>query len=355
MSSSTPIRIKFLTRGFSENKYQVWLRQFPKSTPIWGNCHFIFDESCEEYDWLIVYDDLPPAKSERFSKRKEKLRCNPRNTLLVTSEPSTIKVYGSKYVNQFEYVLTTQEPWAIKHKNAIYSQCGYRWFYGIGSDRIKNFDEISTNIPNLKSKTVSTVCSAKKQKNTVHNQRYEFTQELKKNISELDIYGHGVEPIDDKSEAIDQYKYHVVIENVSTKDHWSEKLADAFLGHAIPFYYGCTNVFDYFPENSIVLIDPYDEELSIEIIKKTIESNFYEEHVEEIETARDLILNTYNFFAVVSKVVEEHFSPEKIKATTPFDLRSRHSMRSSNPINFIQYFFERYAVKFRHFLSKRDA
>ena len=236
------------------------MRQFPQNKPVWSNCKFIFDEESTEYDWLVVYDDLPPAKTERFSKRKEQLRCHQKNTLLVTSEPSTIKVYGSKFLNQFEHVLTTQEPWAIKHKNAIYSQCGYRWFYGVGSDHLKTHDEISSNIPYEKEKTISTVCSDKKQKNTVHNQRYKFTQKLKKAIPELDIFGHGVRFLDDKSEAIDRYKYHVVIENIYSENHWSEKLADAFLGHSLPFYFGCTNVFDYFPENSIILIDPYDEQ-----------------------------------------------------------------------------------------------
>jgi hypothetical protein len=261
-------------------------------------------------------------------------------------------VYGNKFLNQFGHVLTTQEPWVINHKNAIYSQCGYRWFYGIGSNHLKGWDEISSTIPLVKEKTISTVCSDKKQKNTTHNQRYAFTQKLKKEIPELDIFGRGVNPIDDKADAIDSYKYHVVIENISSKDHWSEKLADAFLGNALPFYYGCTNVQEYFPENSIICIDPYAEDEAIDIIKNAIQNNAYEKNIDKIREARELILHTYNFFAVVSKIVEEKnqtFDPNTIGTQY---IKSRHSIRSSNPLNFIQYFAQRYSVKWKHFLSK---
>ena len=352
MSTSSPIRVKFLSRGNRRNKNRLWMRQFPQNKLTWGNCKFIFDEESAEYDWLVVYDDLPPAKTERFSKRIEKIRCNPRNTLLVTSEPSTIKVYGSKYLNQFEHVLTTQEPWAIKHKNAIHSQCGYRWFYGVGSNHLKTYDELALKIPNQKTKTISTVCSDKKQKNTVHHQRFLFTTKLKEAIPELEIYGHGVRNLDDKSDAIDQFKYHIVIENVSNKDHWSEKLADAFLGHSLPFYYGCTNVFDYFPANSLVLIDPYDIQKSIEIIKDTIKSNLYDKNIEKINYARNLILNSYNFFAVVSSIVEQANNNSKTDNKDTI-IRSRRMSRRKNPINFVQYFIERSIVK-RKSLQKKN-
>jgi len=350
MSLHSQIKIKLLIRGNKKNKHDAWLRQFPSNVPVWGNCHYIFDDECTDYDWLVVYDDLPPMKSERFSKRIENLQCDSKNTLLVTSEPSTIKTYGSKFLDQFGHVLTTQEPWAINHKNVIYSQCGYRWFYGIGSNHLKNYDEISQTIPCDKTKSISTVCSDKKQKNTVHFQRYQFTKKLKEAIPELEVYGHGVRELDDKADAIDTYKYHVVIENICNKDHWSEKLADAFLGHSFPFYYGCTNIFDYFPKNSLVQINPYDIEASIEKIRNAVNSNFYEKYKSEIAQSRKLVLEKYNFFAVVSSIVEKNNDPYN-DVPTQECIRSRRLIRRKNPLNFIEYFLERYKIKIKHFLK----
>tara|TARA_X000001036_G_scaffold202098_1_gene189780 strand:- start:1767 stop:2831 length:1065 start_codon:yes stop_codon:yes gene_type:complete len=353
MCTPTPIRVKFLSRGNRKDKQQLWLRQFPDNEPLWGNCLFIFDEDCTEYDWLVVYDDLPPAGDERFSMRKELLKCNRENTLLVTSEPSTIKVYGKKFLQQFGHVLTTQEPWAIKHKNAIYSQCGYIWYYGVGSNHVKNWNEIATNIPRTKNHSISTVCSAKKQKNTVHSQRFEFTQQLKKAIPELAIFGHGVQPIDDKADAIDTFKYHVVIENVSHKNHWSEKLADAFLGHAMPFYYGCTNLHEYFPCNSYIAIDPYDIERSIQTVKESISSGAYEKHQKEISEARKLVLHKYNFFPTVADIIQKNLQSDHKKSREPTLIKSRRSIRIQNPLNTLEYFTERYSVKFRHWRANK--
>ena len=45
-----------------------------------------------------------------------KVHCPKENTLLITSEPSSIKVYESAYLKQFAYVLSGQEDWALKHK-----------------------------------------------------------------------------------------------------------------------------------------------------------------------------------------------------------------------------------------------
>ena len=161
-----------------------------------------------------------------------------------------------------------------------------------------------------------------------------------------------MKPIDDKADAIDAYKYHVVIENISSKDHWSEKLADAFLGHAMPIYYGCTNVQEYFPENSIIHIDPYAEDDAIKIIKNAIKNNAYEKNINNIREARELILNTYNFFAVVSKIIEENNQPQFSEKTNgKCYIKSRHLIRAANPINFIQYFIQRYSVKWKHFIA----
>ena len=349
----TRIRVKFLYRGKSESGDQLWLRKFPSNTPLWGNCVYILDKNCTDYDWLVVYDDLPPEDSERFSKRSEPLACNPKNTLLITSEPSTIKVYGSKYVRQFGHVLTTQEPWAIKHPNAIYSQCGYRWFYGIGKEQIKEWDEIKKNKPNQKAAPISTVCSYKKQKNTVHAQRFEFTQRLKEAIPELEIFGRGVRALNDKADAIDAYKYHVVIENYSGKHHWSEKLADTYLGHALPFYYGCTNLERYFPEEAFILIDPYDVENSISIIREAVANDEYEKREAAVSAAREKILNDYNFFGVITKIIEEKHSTEATPQE-PVSFLSRRACRNANPWNFVFYFYERYFVKIRHFFTKKD-
>lgn len=345
------MRVKFLYRGRSENGDALWLRQLPGGKPFWGDVEFVFDKNCNKYDWFVVYDDLPPENTERFSRRTEQLKCPPEKTLLITSEPSTIKVYGKKYTDQFGVVLTTQEPWAIRHKNAIHSQCGYRWFYGIGSNKIKTFDEIKDRPPIKKSQLVSTVCSSKKQKNTVHAVRYEFTQKLKAQLPELEVFGRGVRDIDDKADALDAYKYHVVIENFCGMHHWSEKLADTFLGHSLPLYYGCPNIEDYFPSDSFIKIDPYKTDESIDKIKSIITNNEYEKRMSAISEARRRVIEEYNVFAVIAKIIQSNITGNLDNSTEEVDneiIKSRRSARDASFTTCIGYYLERYSIKFKH-------
>ena len=55
---------------------------------------WITDIHEKNYDWLVVYDDLPPGGNERLTQNVENLACPSANTVLLTYEPSSIKFYG---------------------------------------------------------------------------------------------------------------------------------------------------------------------------------------------------------------------------------------------------------------------
>lgn len=338
VSPQDPIVVKFLTKA----EHRMFARQLPGNALRWGRCKFDFDLALQDYDWLVVYDDLPKVGSERFSSCVIKLNCPKQNTLLITTEPSTIKVYGSSYTDQFNYVLTSQEAFALPHRNRIYSQPALIWYYGIGKQNEIPYDRLATMQPN-KSKVISTVCSSKQQKHTLHNQRYRFTQALKERLPELEIFGHGVRGMDDKAEALDAYRYHIAIENFFGEHHWTEKLADAFLGFTLPFYYGCSNVEDYFPEESFIYIDIFDVEKSYQIIKDAIEKNEYEKRLPSILEARRRVLEDYNLFAVLSKHIEQHHQPDSRNASDGM-LFSRKAINKRSLLSTFRYVYEKYRV-----------
>lgn len=288
------IRVKFL------GNYAVrgWQRQFPGNIPSWGSCEYLFDPEAREYDWLVVYNDFPPNHQE------ERLSCPSQHTLLVTSEPSSIKVYGRGYTGQFGFVLTSQAEWALPHAHRIYSQPGLQWFYGLGREHLLSYDQMAAAPPLGKHKNLSTVCSAKRQRHTLHDKRYRFTQELKAMLPTMDVYGHGVREMDDKAEALDDYRYHVAIENYRGVHHWTEKLADVFLGAALPFYCGCPNAGDYFPEESFIPIDIDDVGKAHEVIERAIRGQEYEKRLPFILEARRRVLEQYNLFAVLTREVD---------------------------------------------------
>ena len=313
------LKVKIISR----TPTRLWLRYFQNpETTHFGNCEFIFDQDATEYDWAVVYEDLPKIV------KKEKLACNQNNTLLVTTEPPNIKQYDPEYTRQFGHILTSQPPKFLPHKRHIFSQAGLLWYYGFSSESEKSWQEINGTCPE-KTKTLSTVTSNKQQKHTLHKQRFDLAIAIENNIPEMELFGKGIQPVDDKAEAMEAYKYHVAIENYNGPHHWTEKLSDSFLGCCLPFYSGCTNIEDYFPEESFIKIDIADPEKSIAIIRQAIDNNEYEKRLPAILEAKRRVLEDYGFFAIVNKIISEKHVEDSSKGDW---LLSRHAIRRKYPL-----------------------
>jgi len=330
------IRVKFLTKHPDKDVTEGWRRYFPGQQTTWGRCRFLFDRDERQYDWLVVYDDLPSVRGERHTLWEETLACPRWRTLLLTSEPATVKVYGRGFLKQFGWVLTSQEPWIIRHPGAIYCQTGLIRFYE-GTQ-----DEIARNPPEGKTALISTVCSSKQQKHTLHKHRYQFTQQLKRALPELEIFGHGVRYIERKNEALDSFKYHVAIENHVCPHHWTEKLADSFLGMCLPFYHGAPNAAEYFPAESFIPINIHDFDTSLARIRQAIRDNEYQRRLPAIREARRLVLERYSTFPQLARLIEERHeagtaSPVPGRQT----IRSRHLWRRTHPLGSVAYGLEK--------------
>lgn len=341
MTNQPTITVKFVAKGPIHQNLQVWLRQFPGRSGSWGSCRFNFDPEARTYDWLVVYDDLPCRADERFSMRREALACPRANTLLITTEPATVKTYSAPFLSQFGHVVTSQEPTSIRYPGANFSQTGLHWFYGIGNNSCIDYDQMRRMTPPTKNRLISTVCSSKQQKHTLHKLRYEFTIRLKQAMPELDHFGHGVRAMNDKAEALDTYRYHLAIENHIGAHHWTEKLADPFLAFCMPFYAGCPNTTDYFPEDSLIPIDLFDFETSLETIQRAIIDNTYEKNLPAILESRRRVLDQYNVFAMLAKVIETSHKDCAVNQREE-SIFSRRAIRSRQPLRHLADHLLRY-------------
>lgn len=341
------IRVKFMHRGLRRgHSFDGFIRQFPGCYPQWGNCFFDFDVDCRDYDWLVVYQDLP--RGDKFFTQ-EKLLCARERTMLVTGEPSTITVFGTDYLRQFGCILTFQEKWAMRHPKVIFHHPGLIWHYGLpfGKGEFITWDTMASTPPPQKSKMISTVCSQRTGNITLHSTRVDFTWRLKEDLPELDIFGHGVNPMNDKAEALDPYRFHIAVENHVYNHHLTEKLPDAFLGYTLPFYHGAPNASDYFPQESFIPIDINDYHRSLEIIKSHLTNNEYEDRLPFIIEARRRVLEEQNLFAIISsKIVDQE---KKISTLTVGKvIRNRSTMRLKNPLAGIRSLGEKVLTKTYH-------
>lgn len=272
-------------------------RQTPNGSSIWENCIFYFNEDIEDCDYWIVYDSI---------SNKEKAKCYPQNTIFFTAEPPSVKKYSKAFLKQFHTVFTCHTD--INHKNIIQSQPALPWFVGMKfnfkskqwiHDNVKKWDDFEKDPKEVKSKLISIITS-NKTFTSGHKNRVNFLNKISKEFpNQIDIFGSGYREIEDKNDGLAKYKYSLVIENSAFQNYWTEKLADCFLTETYPIYYGCPNIFDYFPRGSLSIIDIDDIEESINIIKSVIESNEYEKSLELIKKSKKLILNQYNFFPVI--------------------------------------------------------
>ena len=283
-----------LTTSFPE-----WplLRQTSGERGIWGDCQFFVNEDIEECDWWVVYENL---------LKPEKTLCSPENTIFITGDPPNVRKYDQRFLRQFAKVITCDRD--INHPGVIQTQQALPWHIGKHYKNKKivffsrNYDELK-KVRNFEKDRLISVISSNKNFTKGHKERVAFFNRLKEYWGpKIDMFGKGIRDIEDKWDGIARYKYHVVLENSTLRDYWTEKLSDAFLCGAYPFYYGCPNIYDYFPKDSLTLIDINDFEKSISIIEKTIENQQYERSIAEISHARDLVLDKYNLFPMICEL-----------------------------------------------------
>ncbi len=336
------ITVKFMTRL----PRSEWSRYFPGSDFVWKSCRFVFDREARDYDWLVVYDELAPAAGQSQSTASELLACSPQNTLLITTEPSSIKVYGRHYTEQFGHVLTTQPDWALPHPQRHWQQAANHWFYGGDATNPMTHERLLSG-GGPKTGMASMVGSGKAQKHTMHATRFAFMQRVQELMPELEVFGRGYRPMADKAEALDPFRYHICLENHLAAHHWTEKLSDAFLGHCLPFYAGAPDAADYFPEGSFVRIDMKDPDGAVALLRRAIAEDWYSQRLPFIEEARRRVVQDYHLFAVTERIVAA--APVASPASAPVIIFSRHALRRRSLLVALYHGIEKLRARLRAF------
>ena len=282
----------------------------PGEPPEKGEYVFTADENCRDYDWLLVYDEFPRrSTSGEVDGGKFFLSCPRERTILATGEPTSVKFYNSVYTRQFGHLLTNRPYEAEKHPHYHFGRGYYLWFVG------RDFPDARSFVAPNKTKIISAVYSSKNMRHTLHHARNELLDYLVKNVKGLDRFGKGVKDIVYKYEALDEYKYHISVENHIGAGHWSEKIADPLLCECLPFYAGDPTLAEILPKESFIPIPINDPERAAQIINSAIENNEYEKRLPFIRQARRLIQEKYNFREQIIELIEANKELSKI----PFD------------------------------------
>lgn len=133
-----------------------------------------------------------------------------------------------------------------------------------------------------KSKMVSMICS-NKAITEYHHLRIRTARKLKEQ-GLVDVFGNldGGQRFEKKEITLDDYRFHVVVENGVSDYYFSEKILDCFVEMTIPVYIGARKIGELFNPDGIIQIKPQDYDRIDEIVKK-LDAKYYEEHMEAVK------------------------------------------------------------------------
>jgi hypothetical protein len=190
--------------------------------------------------------------------------------------------------------------WLLEPREIIekmYNKCTYQWVI----DNHFLFDEIWTHDESLfylgkckwipqagiwikendrkiynKSKLCSFISSTKK-----YTSGHQFRNMVRTYIpSFVDVYGRGVQNIDEKIEGLKEYAYSIAIENCIVDTYFTEKIIDCFATGTIPIYWGTSKIINHFNPRGIIHFKSL-EELNMYLIDISFED--YNNRIEYIK------------------------------------------------------------------------
>lgn len=288
------LKIKVSTKN---SNVSDMLKQSPNNDGVWGDAKFyINNDACTEADYWIIYDDF---------EKTEQCRVNERNVWLITTAPYVDNILNQYYLNQFAHIIIPSQLEKIKGK--IHNiPAPELWRCG------KTYSTLSSESLPSKQRFLS-VISYNLYRNTL-----DFLNQLRERI---DITVYGESPLvnyEDDNAIMSESKYHIVLENEIIDNYWTAALSRCYLNWAFPIYYG-GNISNYFSEQMYLSIDINNYADCVDYIENFIRSNNYNQSIQYLMEARHRILNEYNFYPYMLKLLQEnaHYGIKDLKTIRP--------------------------------------
>lgn len=264
--------------GLSNKEMTDWYKnQTPNKEGKWGNIESTYN--INESDYIIMQE----------------------NTTLKNIDKSKTIFFGKEP----NYITKNRCPNCFRN---FHFELGNSWFPQTWWVNI-SYDNLKKLKPN-KTKKLSAINSQKR--NTMgQSLRYDIIKKIsKKYPNEIEIWG-GITnskknqkpfrtklPRRDKKEGLLPYKYHLSIENGSRPFYFSEKIVDPLLCWSMPLYWGCKNIDKFLPKGSYININIEDPHVIDKIIEIS-NSDLWEQNINTIKEAREIILNKYNLWSTI--------------------------------------------------------
>lgn len=267
--------------GFASkhDKDRFFLRHMPGDSGKWND--ITLESNYEDAETIICFDSF--CKNHQINGKK---------LIQVRQEPDFIQKY-SRYPYADSYV-----------DNQTDFQATF-WFIDIPYNFLENLSYEEAKY--LKTKNCSAIFTNK------HRHRNYFFSNLSYTFKEVDFFGKGISEIVGearymgvlnqnglcKYEGLKSYQKSIAVENSSQSGYFTEKISDCFVSWTLPLYWGCPDIEQLFPKESVRKINLENIEDCIEKIREPITKI----EIEAIGEARQMILKKYNFWASIKRAI----------------------------------------------------
>jgi len=264
------------------------LKQFKTDELNLTDIIFVYDES---YDIIVYFNHITEEKTKNSK------------SYIFPHEPSWSGSHQKNIPND-TYIFGFDK----KNYNQNCIESLSYTFYGGRGPWIDTFDywsyESLNKIQPIKTKKISSSIT-KLNFGYGNNCLYSKRVNLLNNILDLDyidFYGFG-NTSPKKSDAVENYKFNIAIENSFEKNWVTEKFYDAILSETIPIYFGCENIKEIYPEDGYILIEDICDHTSVKKLLDTISKNYVDIYNEKIDGLKKIKQKYFNQNNLLQKII----------------------------------------------------
>lgn len=246
-----------------------------------------------------------------FNTPYEKIRvqCYNENVLAFMMEPGVFNLHPWMFKGLAQYSKVFSP---VKNSPNTVQSPGF-----LGWHLLQDHNHLSAMAVPAKTKSISCIVSSATQLEG-QRKRLAFADALQCSLPGIDFYGKGKNYIPDKSEGLLPYRYSIAMENTSMPYYFTEKITDCFLSYTVPVYFGCTNIGDFFPQNSFIQIDINDYASAVKKLETFMKNDDWELRLPALAEARNRVLNYYQPLAAAASLLRKQVTTEKQQvALTP--------------------------------------
>lgn len=284
---------------FTDAPSIAFLKQAPGNSPHVRKVSFTFGTTVpDDVDVLICINRASYTIKTYVPKDR---------AIFLAAEPDVIHPFSRRFLEQYGLVLTTTKKTLGTEKR--YRAVCWQWFVGYdfsGRGEHRGYDWFKAlKKPQTKEDKIAIVTSNKVY-TEYHRKRMHLVNTLIEKIPDhIVLYGRGFKTIDDKADALLPYKFNLAVENGEGPHVWTEKLTDPWLCWSFPFYAGCSNVADYFPQDAFETINLDDPVAEAERMVKEMENGRWEAALPAIANARKKVLEEENIMILMANLALE--------------------------------------------------